>query len=197
MGTSFKQQSSQQQLIDAESSNTKQINNENHKDSDSNSDSDYDSNTDNDNNSDNYIADHYDNENGNDINSHNIINNNSNNNDNTNSISNNNSGSNNAKSLKMNIAGLNCNSLLSKVDTLLSSAYAPHNSWNIICVQETNETSYHQPNKKLQRHGWTYYSSRNLDDNELTADICNVQGGTGIYISDTLSAWTSRQHATK
>ena len=117
--TSFKPESSQQQLIDAESNTTTQINN----DGDGVGDND----NDNDNESDNDSS----------IDAESDI----------------------GTEMNLRIAGLNCNGLLNKVDSLLASANEPHSDWNIICVQETHEASYQKMNQQFQRQGWAFYSS--------------------------------------
>ena len=101
--------------------------------------------------------------------------------------------------MNLRIAGLNCNGLLNKVDSLLASANEPHSDWNIICVQETHETLYQKLNQQLQRQGWAFYSST-IHDHEHendSNDLFNASGGTGIYVANSLTdLWSIEQHET-
>jgi exonuclease III len=101
--------------------------------------------------------------------------------------------------MNLRIAGLNCNGLLNKVDSLLASANEPHSDWNIICVQETHETLYQKMNQQFQRQGWAFYSST-IHDHEHennNNDLLHASGGTGIYTANSLTElWSIEQHET-
>jgi exonuclease III len=98
--------------------------------------------------------------------------------------------------LTINVAGLNCRGLLHKVDSLLLSAALPHNAWHIICLQETHEAAYFNPQNLLLRHGWKYYSSRYID-NDNDDSLLHPTRGTAMYVHDSLSKqWKFIQHNT-
>ena len=98
--------------------------------------------------------------------------------------------------LAINVAGFNCRGLLNKVDSLLLSASLPHNAWHIICLQETHKAAYFNHQNFLQRHGWKYFSSANVD-NDNDDNLLHPTRGTAIYVSDSLSnQWKISQHDT-
>src|SRR3979490_565606 len=108
----------------------------------------------------------------------------------------NNTGDDIAAYATINIAGVNCRGLLNKVDSLLLSASLPHNAWHVICLQETHEAAYFNEQNLLVRHGWKYYSSRYID-NDNNDNLLHPRRGTAIYVRDALSKqWHIVQHDT-